>query len=143
MAGRLSTMDRPLTVGLALLIVVAGCGRERTEPSATDKALDELQAKYDELAGDKLDDPVQWASEDLENIGDWEYRVVDLSDGKTGADLEAVLNELGDERWELVWVEETSTGKRAILKRPAVSWLSKIPLSRLGRMMIGESDGDQ
>lgn len=127
---------------LLLCIVAASCGGDPAEPSATEKALEELQAKYEELTGDKLDDPVEWASDDLENIGDWEYRVVDLPEA-SAVDLEAKLNELGDERWEVVWIEETSSGKRAILKRPSVSLLSKIPLSQLGRLIIGGPDSDQ
>ncbi len=60
---------------LILAFGVAGCGGESDAPSAAEKALNELQAKYDELSQKGLSDPVQWAAEDLENIGDWEYKV--------------------------------------------------------------------
>ncbi len=135
----------------SLAIAAAGCGgespqspaAESPEPSATQKTLDELQAKYDELTAERLDDPVQWASDDLENIGDWEYRVVELPSAASAAELETALNELGNDRWELVWIEETSSGSQAILKRPAVSLLSKIPLSQLGRLIMGSGDSEQ
>lgn len=135
----------------SLAIAAAGCGGEAPQspaadspaPSATQRALDELQAKYDELTAERLEDPVQWASDDLENIGDWEYRVVDLPSTASAAELEAALNELGNDRWELVWVEETSSGRQAIFKRPAVSLLSKIPLSQLGRLLMGSGDSEQ
>ena len=38
--------------GLAL--VLCGCSSENTEESAADKALRELQTRYDELAGDRV-----------------------------------------------------------------------------------------
>ena len=51
---------------------------------------------------------------------------------------------LGDERWEIVWIEPGADGRVAILKRPAVSLLSKIPLSQLGRLLMGGGgDGGQ
>ena len=122
---------------LALAAALSACGGGETdEPSAAERALEELQNQYDELAGDRLDAPVKWASDDLENIGDWEYKVVDLA-GIPVADWETSLNELGDERWEIVWIEAGVDGRVAILKRPAVSLLSKIPLSQLGRLLMG------
>lgn len=135
---------------LAVSTLVASCGGESTEsiaeetpaPSVTQKALNDLQAKYDQLAGDKLDNPVQWAADDLENIGDWEYKVVSL-DKMPVSEWEEVLNGHGDERWEIVWIDATSAGRVVILKRPSVSLLSKIPLSQLGRMMIGDSSAEQ
>ena len=129
-------------VGLLTAMMLAGCGDGSPEPSAAEKALNELQSKYDELAKDKLDDPLQWASDDLENIGDWEYKVVDLTAVPTDK-LEGELNELGDDRWEVIWVDEARGGRVVILKRPSVSLLSRIPLSQLGRMVIGGSDSEQ
>ena len=117
------------------------------EPSTADRALDELQRRYEslqqqfeELTSDQLDAPVEWAQEDLENIGDWEYRVVEI--GRLSAEeLEATLNELGNERWEVIWIDDNLTGKTIILKRPAVSVLSKLPLSALGRLLMRDSGG--
>ena len=78
---------------------LSGCQKESQEPSAAQRAVDEVQAKYEELLKDKVDVPLDWATDDLENIGDWEYRVVRISYDSTD-DLEAQLNELGNERWE-------------------------------------------
>ena len=73
------TMEGPMRVAsvvlLGALVLLSGCETESQAPSAAAKALDDLQAKYDELLRDKVDVPVDWAAEDLENIGDWEYRV--------------------------------------------------------------------
>ena len=140
----ISLINRHTAIAAIALVVLAACGGngESEEPSAAQRALDDLQAKYDELAGDRLDDPVEWASEDLENIGDWEYKVVDLS-AVPASELETLLNELGNDRWELVWVDERGGEHVAIMKRPSVSLLSKIPLSQLGRLMFSGSGGDQ
>ena len=43
---------------------------------------------------------------DLENIGDWEYKVIDLTDGCAAA-METTLNELGNDRWEVFWIENS------------------------------------
>ncbi len=152
---------RDFTVLLAALTLLTACGGDRSnesagankpaepaepaqptepaEPSVTDRALDGLQRKYDELTGDN--DPVQWASDDIENIGDWEYKVVDLS-AMPILEWEATLNELGDERWEVIWIDATGSDRVAILKRPSVSLISKIPLSQLGRLLIGLGGGE-
>ncbi|MBT8082312.1 MAG: hypothetical protein KJP08_00650 [Gammaproteobacteria bacterium] len=132
-----------LLVGAVLLShLLSGCENESQEPSAAQRALDELQSKYDELVKDKVDIPVDWAAEDLENIGDWEYRVINLS-YSSPEDLESQLNEYGNERWEVIWLEESPDGFLAVLKKPSISYLSKIPLSQLGRIVIRDPEGQE
>lgn len=123
---------------IAIALTLSGCGGDSEEPSAADKTLDELQAKYDALRQKEFDDPVQWAADDLENIGDWEYKVELLSHSDPG-DLETALNKLGDDRWEVMWMERNNDGHMVLLKRPSVSYLSKIPLSSIGRFIIDDS----
>lgn len=126
---------------MVIALTVSGCGGDSDEPSAANRALDELQAKYDALRQTEIDDPVEWAAEDLENIGDWEYKVemLSLDDPE---DLEAALNKLGDERWEVIWIEKNDDGHMLLLKKPSVSYLSKIPLGSLGRFIIDDSGND-
>lgn len=133
-----------LTLFVIVLLghILSGCQSESDESSAAQKALDEIQNKYDELVKDKVDIPVDWATEDLENIGDWEYRVVRLS-YSSPEDLEAQLNEYGNQRWEVTWLEDTPEGFLVVLKKPSISYLSKIPLSQLSRIVIGGSDGQE
>ncbi len=130
-------------IASAVLLVhaLSACQPESEEPSAARKALDELQEKYDELVEEKLDVPVKWATDDIENLGDWEYRVENLSYSSTD-DLAAQLNEFGNEKWELIWIERTPDGLLVVLKKPSVSYLSKIPLSELGKIVIG-GEGSQ
>ncbi len=127
---------------VTLAHALAACQSDPQEPSSARKALDELQAKYDELVKEKLEDPVQWAADDIENLGDWEYRVENLSYSST-EDLAAQLNEFGNEKWEVIWLERTPEGFLAVLKKPSVSYLSKIPLSQLGTIVIGGSGGTE
>lgn len=130
--------------GLCLILAfgVSACGGKSDEPSVAEKALDELQAKYDELSQKELNDPVKWAAEDLENIGDWEYKVETLPLDSTN-EFEAALNELGNERWEVIWMEKNTVGYTVFLKKPAVSYLNKIPLSSLGRFVIDDSGPEE
>ncbi|MEO1202109.1 MAG: hypothetical protein AAFX10_05355 [Pseudomonadota bacterium] len=125
---------------LLLLALCAGCsagdpGAGNGEPSTAEKAIEELRQQYEDLAGDGFDDPVRWAAEDIENIGDWDYRVLDI-EAPTASDFEAALNELGDDRWEAFWVEPRQDGYRVLLRKPSISYLSKVPLSQLGRLII-------
>lgn len=124
---------------ISLTLVLSACQPDSEEPSAARTALDELQRKYDELVKDRVDAPVEWATDDLENIGDWEYRVESLS-YSSPEDLASQLNEFGNERWEVIWLERTPGGFLAVLKKPSISYLSKIPLSQLGQIVIGGSD---
>ena len=45
------------------------------------------------------------------------------------------LNALGDERWEVFWIEPAPGGLRVYLKRPSVSYLSRVPLTTLLRLL--------
>ena len=126
---------------MVISLVLSGCGGETDEQSAADKALEDLQTKYDELTQKAIDNPMQWAADDLENIGDWEYKVEEFSRADP-EELEAVLNDLGDERWEVIWIEKNADGYTVFLKKPSVSYLNKIPLSSFGRFIIDDSGAE-
>lgn len=130
-----------LSISLALAVLLVGCDRQADERSTTQKTMDEMQRKYDELVEEKLENPVDWATDDLENIGDWEYKIIEISFSDI-ASMEKSLDELGNDRWEVFWIENVANGYRIMLKRPSRSYLSRIPLSQIGRMMIGGS-GDE
>ena len=125
---------------LAALLGVAcmftACSREPGELSRTEQALEELQRFVEEARQRTPEDPVEWAKEDLARYGDWEYRVVTLAELEADA-LEDELNELGQERWEVFWVERTDQGLNLFLKRPTVSYLRAVPFSEIGRAVPG------
>ena len=116
---------------LGVACMFAACDREPGELSRTEQALEELQRFIAEVRERAPEDPVGWAKEDLERYGDWEYRVVTLADLAADA-LEQELNELGQERWEVFWVERTDHELSLLLKRPAISYLRAVPLSEIG-----------
>jgi phosphoglycolate phosphatase-like HAD superfamily hydrolase len=112
---------------------------EAAELSATERALGELAAAYEGLAGllgQGSDQAVDRVQEDIENLGDWEYRIVLLSNRSPEA-LEVELNLLGDDRWEVFWIQPVASDVRVYLKRPSISYLSRVPLSTLVRLLAG------
>jgi len=128
-------------LGVSVLAGVAcmsfACSRQPGEPSRTEQALAELQRMLEEARERTPEDPVEWAREDLERYGDWEYRIVTLDEPEADA-LEAELNVLGQDRWEVFWVERTEQGGLSLLlKRPAVSYLRAVPFSEIGRVIPG------
>ncbi len=121
---------------LGVVCMFAACDREPGELSRTEQALEELQRFIGEVRERAPEDPVEWAKEDLARYGDWEYRVVTLAELEADA-LEEELNELGQERWEVFWVERTDQGLNLFLKRPTVSYLRAVPFSEIGRVVPG------
>jgi hypothetical protein len=102
-----------------------------------DKGVKGAKEKYTETFedGKKLtEESKAWLAKDLENIGDWEYKVVSYGTKDFKA-LEKDLNELGKERWQCFWVEAAGKEKVFYFKRTKMSYLSKIPTGALLRIM--------
>lgn len=77
----------------------------------------------------------EWLLKDIENIGDWEYKIEKFS-LKNLKDLEIRLNQLGAERWQCFWVEQGNDETKSFyFKRTKMSYLSKIPTGALLRIM--------
>ena len=76
----------------------------------------------------------EWLAKDIENIGDWEYKVVTYGPKDSKA-LEKDLNELGQERWQCFWVEASGKEKVFYFKRTKMSYIGKIPMGALLRIM--------
>ena len=85
-------------------------------------------------------DIYDWIRQDIENLGDWEYRVVELETNDSKK-LEDQLNDLGQERWECIWIQSSGKTTRFFLKRPVRSYLTTLPLSKLLKL-IPSGDGD-
>ena len=126
-----------VALGLVPGSLLAQESAESEDASAAARAMEELTAAYESLAGmlgQGSGEAVERVQSDVENLGDWEYRVVELSNDSIEGIAEE-LNALGDERWEVFWVESAPQGMRVYLKRPAVSYLSRIPLAALIRLL--------
>ncbi|MGD8339598.1 MAG: hypothetical protein PVH89_02380 [Gammaproteobacteria bacterium] len=116
---------------------VAQEAEQAEDSTAAARAIEELTAAYEALTGmlgESSDEAVERVQSDMENLGDWEYHVVELAVLSTEAVAEE-LNALGDERWEVFWVEPVPGGVRVYLKRPSVSYLSRVPLTALIRLL--------
>lgn len=89
----------------------------------------EYREKVEELykkaieSGEKVPDSVtEWVKQDINAIGDWEYRILDTAE-VDAEKLTEELNKIGDERWECFWVEETEGGKRFYFKKAKWSYM--------------------
>jgi len=67
----------------------------------------------------------EWTKEELERIGDWQYRVVTIQDADDEK-LEVELNALGEERWEVIWLERIDEKWRLFAKRPKTSTIKSV-----------------
>jgi len=96
--------------------------------------LDKARELYEKAkrSGDNVpDDIAEWMQEDLQKAGDWEYQIVRTSPASDASDneaVEALLNELGQERWECFWVERKNGEIEFFLKRPSRSYLKGLPM---------------
>jgi hypothetical protein len=89
------------------------------------------------------EDVYEWAKSDLETIGDWEYKVAYFPNANHIA-LEKRLNELGTERWEVVWIDRQGPNLIVTMKRPSRTWLNQLPLGQLLKLAApGGGDGGE
>ena len=122
-----------------LVMLLSGCSdrtdpSQTVEPSATDKALQQVRDLVDKARDADPGDAVDWATEDIKKIGDFEYKIITIPD-LSNATIEERLNELGEERWEVYWMDKSGNELRFFLKRSAKSYLRAIPLSEIGKAL--------
>ena len=102
-----------------------------------EKGLKGAKEKYAETVGDGKEltgKSKEWVLKDIENIGDWEYKVESYGP-EQAKEIEKKLNELGKECWQCFWVESSKKGKVFYFKRTKLSYLSKIPTGAILRIM--------
>lgn len=102
-----------------------------------EKGLKGAKDKYAETVGDGKEltgKSKEWVLKDIENIGDWEYKV-EAYGAEQAKDMEKKLNELGKERWQCFWVESSKKEKVFYFKRTKMSYLSKVPTGAILRIM--------
>jgi len=122
----------------------AASQQEPTEPPDDSGVWEEVVRMYEtaKKTGEEVPkDVYEWARQDLQRHGTWEYRVVEI--GATDAKaVEEALNGLGTERWECVWVQTSGKTMRLFVKRPVRSYLRDVPLSQLLKLVPGIGAGD-
>ena len=107
------------------------------EPSVAAGALDEAKRLFDQAKDKSPGEVLDWAREDIQRRGDWEYRIETLAD-LDAEGLQTRLNALGEDRWEAFWVKEDTGSLTIFLKRPAFSVLRSIPVGEIGSAVSGE-----
>ncbi len=132
-------------LGLLLLVSLSAPTSSQEDPGEEPEPgmWSDVERLYESAkeAGERVPKNIyDWVREDIENLGDWEYRVVELesSDSKS---IEDELNELGQERWDCIWVQASGKTTRFFLKRPVRSYLTTLPLSKLLKL-IPSGGGD-
>jgi hypothetical protein len=138
-----------LSVGAVTEPTTAAEPTHGTEPAQeeADKALslwEQAQAYYElaKQAGESVPgNATDWLKQDYENIGDWEYKVVRGSLGEPAGALETMLNQLGNDRWELLWIQPQEESCLLFLKRPVRTWISTVPLTDLLKVISGGAVG--
>jgi hypothetical protein len=137
-------LEQSAKLGFVLLVLFAAMACSENEsggegkPSAAERAWEKVENLYEKVKGAKDTTPqeiIDWAKEDIQRIGDWEYKVIRVTAAKDDA-LEKRFSELGRERWEIFWLERDGRADlRVFLKRSARSYLRSIPLSDLSKLV--------
>lgn len=94
---------------------------ENNEPSYTEQ-INELYEKAKAAGENVPEDVIEWAKSDMKKIGSFEYKILAFTSESDEAILKE-LNELGSERWEVLWIEPTSDGKKFYLKKANRSYI--------------------
>jgi len=137
-------------ISIALVFLVSSfLTMAEDEPKADDKSYSEklkevyekglkgAKEKYAETVGDGKEltgKSKEWLLKDIENIGDWEYKVESYG-SEQAKEIEKKLNVLGKERWQCFWVESSKKEKVFYFKRTKMSYMSKIPTGAILRIM--------
>lgn len=119
-------MKKIFIVSMSLCVSLLPLFAEETKEEAT--YWEKTKKAYEELrSGDKnlKDETKQWIADDLERIGDWEYRVVEV-EGASVDLMETKLNEMGAERWECFFVERFDSKLILYFKKNKISYLQKL-----------------
>ena len=106
---------------------------EKEEPSYWET----IKGKLEELKSDNLEKSEKaknWIEEDIQRIGDWEYKVIKMRSSNI-EEIEETLNELGTDRWECFWVQKREEEIVFYFKKPQISYLQKIPKGELLKMI--------
>ncbi len=142
-------MTDPGLLRLVLMGALVGCGSDPGSPTSPQDRLSALKEQVQDLyeqareSGQRVPkDALEWARQDLLRIGDWEYKIVDVPE-ESDESRQARFNELGAERWEVFWIEPAPGGIRVYLKRRSRSFLERIPLSDLRRLLSFDSGSSE
>ena len=124
-------MAKSLCLVLFSLILATGCERSGTKDldylnSQLKKLLQEAGQQIDGLApGTK--EVTESTSQELEKLFIYEYKVAEFRKDAAAAELEAGLQQLGQDRWECFASDRSDKGLRFFCRRRPKTYLRYIP----------------
>ena len=108
----------------------------------TGEWVSKLYESAKEAGTTKASSAKDWVKEDWSAQGDWEYQIVQLSASDIPA-VQTALNAAGRSRWDCYHVERAAEQWTFFMKRKRHSYLSKLPLRDLTRLLpMGIGNGD-
>ncbi|NND65923.1 MAG: hypothetical protein HKM24_08150 [Gammaproteobacteria bacterium] len=143
-------MNKPFVIFLITISIwLTACDRlpgkqsapKADDTSQTESAIEELQKLYSD-AKDKVPSPqqaVEWAKEDVNRYGDWQYKVTLITEQDTSK-VETALNEIGRDRWQVFWINETDDGLMIFAKKPVKSILRALPIGEISSGIRGNNE---
>ncbi len=123
-------MKNKVVLFAVMVALAAGAVVAQEEPEAAKErswaevreAYEKAKMKAKEMGQSMPDRVPDWVVEDLKNVGDWEYRVVEAKRDE----LEATLNHWGTERWECFSVTPAGNKTQMVFKRRKRSQLREL-----------------
>ena len=130
---------------LLLVLIGTPCAVSAVDVAAEEAAAEEDAGLWEQIQewyqiakekGERVpSDIYDWVKQDIERIGDWEYRVVEVP----AAALEGELNTMGRDRWECIWIQPNGDRARLVFKRPVRSYLRNVSPEDLMKLVGGAS----
>ena len=132
-----------MTKTLLIVLLVPGMcwlslsADDSVEEKAEETYWQKTKKAYEELTSGEKDltkETKKWIEEDLENIGDWEYRIVEINDS-TAESIQMILNKMGKDRWECFFVDTSDNKRFFYFKKSKISYLQKLSKADLGKIL--------
>ncbi len=128
-------MKNPLLIVILLFSCLGLVAEE--EQLEEETYLEKAKKAYETLSSngkDLTEETKEWIRQDVGNIGDWEYKIVEINYSDI-EQFESKLNSLGKERWECFWITEQGDEILCFFKRPKISYLQKISQANFSKLL--------
>ena len=139
----------PMACLCAILLFVAHqplLAQDGKKEYTVDDALEDLREWYEETketGAETSSELYDYLKEKIKHANTWEYHVIGISNSELHT-VGAKMNELGQERWECIQVQQIDNKMILFFKRPTMQSLKAIPFADMLRLMtITRSMGSQ
>ena len=129
---------------LFLLVLTTPLFAQTQKEYTVDDALYDLRVWYDnakESGTAASAEMYEWLKTGIEKMNTWEYHVIGIPNDEIHS-MPAKMNELGQERWECISVQQIDDKMVLFFKRPSNYNLSALPIRELLRALsVGRALG--